>query len=299
MIKKAIHKIEKKCVGLLSHFSVKLSSRYLYIRSQKKPLHLNNPKTFNEKLMWIKINCYLNNSLIWKCVDKYEVRKFLLSKGVKEQYLPRLINTYETADIIDFSSLPNKFALKCTHGCGFNIICHNKKELDYNYTIKQLNKWLKTKFGYETAETQYVHQKPVIICEEYIDSNVGLPYDYKIYCFNGVAKCCLACSNREEKLNLNFYDLNWNELPLGKENLRNTCKIERPKYFDQMIELAEMCSKEFPFVRVDFYDDKSTPIIGELTFTPAACVADYYTSYGQVYLSSFIDINNIKNRIKK
>jgi len=294
MIRKIILKTEKKFISLMSHINVKLASKYLFLRSQKKFLNLKCPETFNEKLMWIKIHCYINNPLIWKCVDKYEVRKYLLKKGIREENLPKILGVYKSAEEINFERLPNKFALKCTHGCGFNVICHDKTQLDFSETKAKLNKWLKTRFGYETAETQYIHQKPVIICEEFINSNDGLPYDYKIYCFNGNAKCCLVCSNRESKLNLNYFDINWKELPLGKEKLRNKNKIEKPKYYKQMIELAEQCSKDFPFVRVDFYEYKSTPIIGELTFTPAACVASYYTMEGKKYLSKYINIDEIR-----
>lgn len=298
-MKKIIKKVEKKFISFLSHVNVKIASKYLFLRTQRKFLNLKSPKTFNEKLMYIKLKYYLNDPIIWKCVDKYEVRQFLISKGINVNNLPTLIDLYQNAEDIDFSTLPNKFALKCSHGCGFNIICSDKSKIEEKDAKDKLNKWLNTKFGYETAETQYLHQKPVIICEKYIDSNVGFPFDYKIYCFNGIAKCCLVCSNREKELQLNFFDLNWNELYFGKEHLRNKELIKKPKNFDQMIEMAEKCSKDFPFVRVDFYEYNDIPIIGELTFTPAACIANYYTDYGQEILASYFDFDILDINDKK
>lgn len=37
---------------------------------------------------------------------------------------------YKNAEDIDFNKLPKKFALKGTHGCGYNIICTDKEKLD-------------------------------------------------------------------------------------------------------------------------------------------------------------------------
>ena len=130
--------------------------------------------------MWLKLNNYNNNELVWQCADKYTLRDYCTKKGIEEKYFPRLIGVYNSADEIDFEKLPNKFALKCTHGMGFNIICENKQQLDISNVKKQLNKWLNTKFGYESAETHYNHVKPRIICEEFIENEAGeFPVDYR------------------------------------------------------------------------------------------------------------------------
>ena len=183
-MKKQIKKLEKNFVIILTKISIKLSSKYLFLRSQKHKLNLKNPKDFNEKLMWLKIYNYNKNYLVWQCSDKYKVREYALSKGVNERNLPTILGTYSDAMEIDFSQLPNKFALKCSHGSGFNIICQDKTKIDENQVKKQLNKWLKTKYGYSTAEPHYTHVKPIIICEEFIENfEDEYPYDYKIYCF--------------------------------------------------------------------------------------------------------------------
>ena len=292
MIKKILLCLERKFVSLLSHINVLVASKYLFKRSQKKKLNLDNPTTFNEKLMWLKLNNYNSNELVWKCSDKYMVREYAISKGVSIDNLPKLINVYNEVDEIDFNKLPNKFALKCTHGCGFNIICDNKDNLNKSDAIKKLKKWQETKFGFETAETHYTHIKPKIICEEYIDSDNGkLPYDYKFYCFNGKAKCVLVCSNREKNLCLNYYNIKWNELDYGNKKLRSLEKIDCPKHLKKMINIAEIVSKDFPFVRVDFYEYHGKAILGELTFTPAACIASYYSEKGQKELGRMLNLN--------
>ena len=285
---------------VLCHISPKILSEYLYYKSRGKRINLKNPQLFDEKLTWIKLNDYHNNSLVWKCCDKYYMREYAKEVGISDVNLVPLIGVYDKAEEIDFDSLPGKFALKCSHGCGFNIICTNKDDINFEDVKRKLSKWQKTKYGYETAELQYNHIKPKIICEEYIEGYSTLPYDYKVYCFNGIAKCILVCSEREDELKLNFFDLDWNELPLGKKELRNEKQINKPSHFDDMIEIAEKISKKFPFVRVDFYEYKNKAIIGELTFTPAACVASYYSEYGEEYLGEFLKIDDYyKKKAKK
>ena len=146
-------------------------SKILYFLRFKRKIDLKNPSNFNEKLMWLKLNCYFNNKDVWKCSDKYLVRDYALKKGIKEENLPKLFGIYKNANDIPYKKLPQKFALKCSHGCGFNIICTNKDVLNIEKTNKQLNIWLNTKFGYSSAENHYTHIKPCIIVEEYIDNN--------------------------------------------------------------------------------------------------------------------------------
>lgn len=276
---------------ILSHFNIKLASKYFYKKRTGKKLDLNNPKNFNEKLMWLKLNCYNNDEKIWKLADKYEVRKYLLNKGVKEDNLPQILYKYESAYDIKYDELPEKFALKCTHGCGFNIICDNKSKFDLKKAQKKLNKWLKTKFGYRTAELHYTHQKPIIVCEKYIEgNNNGFPWDYKIYCFNGKPKVILVCTDRKSGYKTHFYDNNWNKLNL--RNDQSNENVEKPKSFNKMLEICEKIAMEFPFVRIDFYEQDEKPIIGELTFTPSSCTA-IYNDYGDRYLSKLLDISEL------
>lgn len=285
-----LEKINSEFKKILCRISPKLLSKYCYYLVFKEKLDLDHPKKFNEKLMWLKLNKYMNDPIIWKCADKYLLREYVKEKGISKENLSELIGIYDSVDEIDFNKLPNRFALKCSHGCGFNIICEDKNKLDIKDTKDKLNKWLNTKFGYETAELQYIHQKPRLICEKFIDSNKGLPYDYKIYCFYGEPKLVLVCSERKKNLCLNFFDLDWNEIFIGKDKYRNTNTIERPSQLKNMIEISKKVSNDFPFVRVDFYEYNNKAILGELTFTPAACLATYYDEDKDQYLSDMLRI---------
>ncbi len=274
-------------------------SKFLFLITQHKKLNLKTPKTFNEKLMWLKINNYNQNPIVWQCADKYLVREYAKSHQVSEINLPTLLGVYHNANEINFDNLPKKFALKCSHGCGFNIICQDKTKLNLNQAKKQLNKWLKTTFGYSSAETHYTHIKPVILAESFIESSKDAwPYDYKIYCFNGIPKVVLVTSERETgHLKLNWYNLNWQELDYGHPENRNQKPIKKPNNFKKMLDIAKLVSKDFPFVRVDFYEYKNRVIMGEMTFTPAANIATYYNDKGLRELGDMLKLN--KQEIKR
>lgn len=277
---------------ILCKISPKLASKKLYKNVKGKKLETKNPVTFNEKLMYLKLNNYNKNKNVFKCSDKFLIREYVKSKGISDKNLPKLLKVYNNANEIDFNDLPNKFVLKCSHGCGFNIVCQDKKKLNKNEAIKKLKKWQKTKFGFVTAEPHYTHIKPTLYCEEFIENdNGGFPNDYKLYCFNGEPKVVLVCSERSKQLKLNFFDMQWKELMIGTENYRSQKQIHKPKQFDEMIKIAKKISKEFPFVRVDFYEYRNKAILGEMTFTPAGCVAQYYTESGEIYLGNLLDLN--------
>ncbi len=285
---KFLKKIARNIVSMCTHISPKLGCQVIYFMKFKKIPNLSNPKEFNEKLMWLKINNYNYNKDVWKCSDKYEMREYSIKKGVKEENFPKIIGVYENIDEIDFSKLPKKFALKCTHGMGFNIICEDKSNLNIEKTKNKLKNWQNKKFGYESAEPHYTHIRPKIICEEFIENKNGeFPIDYKIYCFNGIPKLVLVCFDRKKHYKTVFYNLNWKRVHL--RNDESNKKIERPKSFDEMIKIAKKVSCDFPFVRVDFYEHNGKAVLGELTFTPAACLG-VYTKEASLKLGEMLNL---------
>jgi len=268
--------------------SPKMKVKMDYRLAIGKKLNLEEPKDFNEKLQWL--NLYENNDKKIACTDKYAVRDYLKEKGF-EKYLPKLLGEYSNANAINFDELPNKFVLKCTHGCGFNIICQNKEALNIEQVKEKLNKWMQTDFGKMAGEVHYSKIKPRIICEEFIDAlGESVPIDYKIHCFNGVPKFIMACTERFENLKFIFYDLNWNRLEYQAKSWYCDKKVERPKGLEKMLEIAEEISKDFTFVRVDFYDVNGEVMIGELTFTPNAGRIKYMSEEALLEIGDMLDI---------
>ena len=286
-------KIGRKVAKCLTIISPTLSSKFIYFVHTHKKLNLNNPTLFNEKLMYLKLHDYKNNQLVSDCSDKIKVREYLQEKNL-DFLLTNVYQIVEDANLIDFDALPDKFVLKCNHGCGFNIICTDKANFDKKAAIKQLNEWKKTKYGYESCEIHYFSIKPLIFAEEYIASDEGImPNDYKIYCFNGKARIILVCSEREESLKLTFFDINWNELNYGTEAFKATKPVKKPKHLNKMLEYAEKLAQPFKFVRVDFYEEEDKILFGELTFTPARCSAEYYNNLGNKELGQMLDLGDI------
>lgn len=255
---------------ILIRISPVVATKFLYKKRFGKKLNLENPITFNEKLQWLKL--YWRDPLVSFCGDKFTVREYVKKKKC-EELLNELYWETKNVNTIDFGKLPEKFAIKGTHGCGYNLIQNGHVELDINKSKKQLKKWLKSRYALESAEINYDLMEPRIICEKFIDGNNGqFPDDYKVYCFNGKPHCVMICSERKEgKARYYFVDKEWNLLKYNKDSKSiEEMPFKKPKSFDEMFNYAEILSEGFPFVRVDFYDIKGKPMLGEMTFTPAA-----------------------------
>ena len=237
-----------------------------------KKLNLNNVSSFNEKMQYLKL--YDNSELKTVLADKY-----LAPKKVKEicgdkiKIIPCL-GVYTNAKEIDYSTLPEKFVLKCNHGSGMNIIVKNKETLNKKIVAKKLNNWLKINYAYRNGafEMQYKDIPPRIIAEEYIEEVDGNLHDYKIHCFNGEPKYIQVIGNRNFEKHTAFecfFDLNWNKMnftytyPIYKED------IKKPDNLSEMLEIAKNLSNNFKYVRVDLYLINSDIYFGELTFTAA------------------------------
>ena len=292
------YKVKKASKRFLSKHNNKKYSEDLYEKAFKRNIDWQNPTFFNEKLMCLKVLKYNNDLTVQKCVDKYQARLYAISRGINEKHLPELVGVYKYARDIKETDLPDRFVIRCTHGYDFNIVCNDKKEFDLKNAKRKLNRWQKTKFGYDTGELQYTYIKPKIIVEKLDTGNKNQP-DYKLYCFNGKPLVILACTEREDEVKLNFYDLKWNELKLAKEEYRGKKKLNAPRYLHDMIGIAKKLSHEFPFVRIDFYEAKDRVMLGDLTFTPSACLATYYSEEGSKYLANLLELKGLNKQVKK
>ncbi|MFW6027086.1 MAG: ATP-grasp fold amidoligase family protein, partial [Candidatus Woesearchaeota archaeon] len=269
-------------------FPKKFMSKIYYRIVMGKRLDFNNLTSLNEKIQWYKLNYCANNDLVIKCSDKHAVRDYVKQMGFSDVLNP-LINTWDNPSDINWDDLPEKFALKCNHGCGYNIICKDKSNLNKKKVIKILKRWLNEDFGYFNIEPHYNKIDKKIVCEKYIETKSGeLPNDYKIYYFNGEPKAILACSERNTDTKKILYDLDWNKFDFGKYQADN--KIEKPKLLDRVIEIGKKLAKNFPFVRIDFFDCEEEVIFGEMTFTPAAGMSKTYTEKGDTYLGQFLNL---------
>lgn len=255
--------------GDLTYLSDKeyLELYFKYVMGKK--LNLEEPKTFNEKLQWLKLHD--RNPLYTKLVDKYEVRKHI-AKIIGEEYLVPIYGVWNSFEEIDFSLLPNQFVLKTTHDCGGVVVCRDKKEFDLEQAKLKLNKSLRNNYYYPDREWPYKTIKPRIICEKLIETDDGsLPNDYKIHCFEGIPENVMVCIERDSgSPRFFFFDRTWNLLKYNKAGLlvNDSFTLDKPEKIDEMFIIAEKLSEKIPFVRVDLYFEKGRIYFGELTFYP-------------------------------
>lgn len=235
-----------------------------------KKLDLKNPKTFNEKLQWLKL--YDRKDIYATMVDKYEAKKYV-ADIIGEEYIIPTLGVYDKFEDIDFEKLPNQFVLKCTHDSGSSIVCQDKNSLDWKATKKKVNEKLKRNFYYNFREWPYKNVKPRIIIEKYMkEENKNELLDYKFMCFNGKVELIFVCSDRNTKdeLKVDFFDLKWKKMPFRRHYPNSKQNIKRPSQLKEMIKLAEKLAKNITFIRVDFYEINGNVYFGELTFYPGA-----------------------------
>ena len=239
-------------------------------------LNLVNPVTIQDKLAWL--NIYDENPLKVKCADKIQLRDYSLDVLGEDLCVP-IIKVYDNVNDIDWNELPNQFVIKCNHGSGMNIIVKDKSKLDVNKAVRQLNVWMKDDFSMRNGFEAHYHDIPhKIFAEEYKECNGTIPYDYKFLCFNGEPVYVQLFAERFGKdRHMNYYDMDFNYVNLCRRDFKNNLKAnhKKPTRFNDMIEIARKLANPFKFVRVDLYciDDKI--YLGELTFTPGACVFKY------------------------
>ena len=259
-------------ISLLQHFGGcipdKLYLKWLYRLKMGYNLNLNNPKTFNEKLQWLKL--YDRNPNYTNMVDKYSVKSVVKSIIGSEYIIPTL-GVWEKPDDIEWDILPNQFVLKTTHGGGSGgvVICKDKNTFDKGAAISKLNNSMKHDIYHALREWPYKNVHKRIIAEAYLEDNqTGELRDYKFFCFAGRVKALFIASERQsrEEPFFNFFDEKFNPLELQQGHPKAETSFVKPSCFDEMVKIAEKLSKGLSHVRVDLYQANNKVYFGEYTF---------------------------------
>lgn len=271
-----MNKIKIVIRRLINFLPDKWAIQILYFIHLGKFVNWNNPKTFNEKLQWLKL--YNRKPEYITMVDKYAVKDYVAGI-IGDKYIIPTLGVWDKPEDIEWDSLPNLFVLKTTHGGGnFGvIIVKDKAKIDKKEIIKKLYIALsQDSFNY-SREWPYKGVRKRIIAEKFIapdssKSKSDLP-DYKFFCFNGEPKYCQVIRDRSSQEPIDFYDMNWAHQPfVGLNPMAEMGKsyVERPVNLASMIEICRRLSAGIPFVRVDLYEVKENDFFGELTFLPAS-----------------------------
>ena len=235
----------------------------------KRP-DLRHPKTFNEKLQWLKLHD--RRPIYTTMVDKVQAKDYVAGIIGEEHIIPTL-GVWESADEIDFNALPDRFVIKCNHDSHGVIVCKDKSKLDEAAVRAKLNRRLTTYNGYYYGrEWPYKNVEKRIIAEEYISDGSEELTDYKVHNFNGEPRFILVCRERFSGSGLkeDFYDTDWNLMDVRRPGVGRGEPLARPKELGEMLELSRVLSRGVPFLRTDFYCVGGRVLFGELTLYPAS-----------------------------
>lgn len=258
--------IVSRCSRLITNDALYL--KILYRLEFKRKLDLDNPITYSEKLQWLKL--YYHNPMHTIMADKYAVKQYV-KELVGEQYIIPTLFVWDCVEDIDWEKLPQQFVLKTTHDSGnFGvIICRDKSKLDISSVEKRLRRSLNRNTFMLGREWPYKNIKPQIIAEEYLENNNSDELkDYKFFCFNGKVKaiCVVSGRNSVHGACVDFFDVNYNQLPFRTLYKNSTIIPQKPKLLQEMIDVSAKLSQGVPHVRVDLYEVNGKIYFGEYTF---------------------------------
>lgn len=287
---KIIYGLERK--GLLDWMDEETYIKLVYWLAFRRKLNLNNPQTLTEKLNWYKLN--YRDPLMKQCADKYDVRGYV-EQRIGKMYLNECFGIWNNPDEIDFEKFPDKFVLKPTNGSGDVVICADKKNFDVENAKKTLSQYSSRHFSSKTKEWAYYDLPYRVIGERYIESSDNCQIkDYKIFCFYGEPKFLFVASERgTEHLKFDFFDLDWNWLPVTNAHEHNT-NLKKPEHFDEMLEVARKLSEPFPHVRVDLYEEEGRVFFGEMTFYHFGGFVRFEPDEWDYTFGEYFDISKIR-----
>lgn len=255
-------------------------------------LNLKKPKTFQEKIQWLKL--YYHNPLMKICADKYRVREYIYDKGYGN-ILNELYQHVLDANDIDFSSLPKEFVAKVSNGSGTNIIVRDKEKLDKEWFVNKLNSWKEScKKKSVSREWAYDNNNPSIIVEKILHNEIDDLYDYKFLTYHGRVEYIVFDIGRFKEHKRNIYNRNWELIEAKSEYSNYEMNIEKPKCLGKMIEIAEKLGGDFPFVRIDLYQVMDKIYFGEMTFYPWSGYENFMPLEFNYIMGEKIDIESLK-----
>lgn len=281
---------------LLRNVAARFMSDKAYIQTQAllrfgHTLDLKDPKTFNEKMNWLKL--YDRNPLYTKLADKYAVKDFVKEK-IGEDFVVPCYGVWDHFDQIDFEMLPASFVLKCTHDSSGVVICKDKLFFDKASSKLRIERCLRKNNFYHSREWVYKGIPHKIIADMYLDDGSGHELrDYKFWCFNGEPQY-MYCTNKASDIFENFYDMDFKPVNINHGFRRQKPEFECPKEFNLMKQLAAELSKDIPFVRVDFFYVNGHVYFGEFTFYDWGGMRPFHSENDDIQLGKFITLNGLE-----
>lgn len=273
--------VRLKILRMLSFIPDKMMLKLQYRIKMGRKLNLKNPQRFTEKIQWYKL--YYKNPKMIQCVDKYDVREYVKSKGLEDILIP-CYGVYESVDQIDWESLPNQFVMKDTLGGGGNsvIIVKDKNNTDVEELKRCGAEWTSIRAHVRDAGREWPYyngKNHRIIIEKYIesDANKGGLIDYKFFCFNGKPEFLYVMGERVvgKEVKVAILNSDYSETEVQRVGDTQYKDYTKPYNYNEMKSIVEILSEEFPHVRVDMYNIEGRIYFGELTFFNASGYMKY------------------------
>lgn len=265
-------------------------------------IDLNNPKSLNEKIQWLKL--YDRTPLHTQCADKFKVRDYVSEKIGEEYLIPLYFFTKQVSDIsgerlADFIPC----IVKTNHDSSGGIIFKNLNNQNWDEHQNKLNRLLKKSYYLQSKEWQYKNIERGIVVEKLLQSSKGeIPFDYKVHCFNGKPRMIQVDLNRgTNSYSRNWYTTNWEKTPFGwyaekDGEIKRGANVElpRPRNLVKMLELSQKLSSDFVYVRIDWYDVDGKLYFGEVTFHQDSGLRPFEPKKWDLILGNELNLNSIK-----
>lgn len=271
--------------------------RWDYYLNHSRPINLDNPQRYTEKLQWLKL--YYRDPIWTQMVDKYRVKE-IVSERAGKQYVAPVLGVWNRAEEIEWEKLPNQFVLKTNHDSGNNgvFIVKDKTQIRKNQLIRRINKSLHTDTSKAGREWPYRDVQRCVFAEQYLEDATGELRDYKFFCFDGEVKYLFIATERQSggEVKFDYFDADFNHLDLVQRHPMSGKKIEKPLMFEQMKELAAKLSKGLPEVRVDLYEVDGRIYFGEYTFFHHGGIAPFHPDKWDYVFGANIRLPEVNNR---
>lgn len=265
----------------------------LYVKQDFKrrvgrPLNLKEPRTFSEKIQWLKL--YYRDERLQRYADKVEMKSVVAAKAGPQYVIPTHVVWSDSREIA-LEGLPSSCIMKATHGSGWNLILGDTVSEDVDKVRAFFAKWLTKDYYMYSKEWAYKGIQPRVLCEPLIvDATGSIPKDFKVFCFGGQPQFIQVDHDRFTRHTRAFYDVHWRRQDFSIGYPMADQMISPPATLDDLLVASRTLSEDFPFVRVDFlaFDDQC--FVNELTFYPGNGMEIFSDSMWDVRLGEMLQL---------
>ena len=235
----------------------------MFILKHRYLPHFKNPRSFNEKLHYIKL--YNRNPLRALVVDRLEARAYMERRGTTCKLVNLLWHGKDVDEQV-WAALPDRFVIKANHGSKMTKLV-DKSRHSYEEIRAISSRWLEKDYAKYGREWMYRDLERYLVVEEMLEQDGKIPPDYKFFVINKRVELVQVDLDRFTGHRRNLYNRNFDPVE-GTLIYSQGAALERPPLFDQAVRIAEEASVEFDFMRIDLYLLDDAIYFGEFTNTP-------------------------------